>query len=86
MKTRDEKRWDGFGVHIFGKLCANFWERVYIWLAKSAKESVNSSTMGYIRPNLTKMTSQISWLLIGGEHLRKIFGKIFGKGQLLIGC
>ena len=38
--------------------------------------------MGYIRPNLTKMTSQFSWLLIGGEHLRKsseIFGKIFGK-------
>ena len=41
-----------------------------------------SSNMGYIRPNLTKMTSQFSWLLIGGEHLRKsseIFGKIFGK-------
>ena len=31
--------------------------------------------MGPYRPNLTKMTSQISWLLIGGEDLRKIIGK-----------
>ena len=46
------------------------------------REIPYSSNMGYIRPNLTKMTSQFSWLLIGGEHLRKsseIFGKIFGK-------
>ena len=27
--------------------------------------------MGYIRPDFPKLTSQISWLLIGGEHLRK---------------
>ena len=46
--------------------------------------------MGYMRPDFPKLTSRISWLLIGGEHLRKsvgnrrkIFGnlrKIFGKG------
>ena len=27
--------------------------------------------MGYIRPDFPKLTSRISWLLIGGEHLRK---------------
>ena len=36
---------------------------------------VQSSTVGYLQPYFPKMTSSISWLLIGGEHLRKIFGK-----------
>ena len=40
-----------------------------------------SSTVGPYKPNLTKMTSQISWLLIGGEHLRKIFGKSSENGS-----
>ena len=31
--------------------------------------------MGPYGPYFPKMTSQISWLLIGGEDLRKIFGK-----------
>ena len=35
---------------------------------------------------LDRIFRRFSWLLIGGEHLRKIFGKIFGKGWLLIGC
>ena len=30
------------------------------------------------------MTSQISWLLIGGEDLRKIFGSV-GKGSGIVG-
>ena len=34
-----------------------------------------SSTIGYLRPYFPKMTSQLSWFLIGGEDLRKIFGK-----------
>ena len=45
-----------------------------------------SSTIDYLRPYFPKMTSQLSWLLIGGEDLRKIFGKLFGKWRLLIGC
>ena len=36
------------------------------------------------RKKLIRLTSQMSWLLIGGEHLRKSFGnrwKIVGKGR-----
>ena len=40
--------------------------------------------MGPLRPYFPKLTSQMSWLGIGGEDLRKIVGKRrqgFGKGR-----
>ena len=44
--------------------------------------------MGYIRPDFPKLTSRISWLLIGGEHLRKSSEKSsesVGKGSERVG-
>ena len=41
--------------------------------------------MGYIRPDFPKLTSQMSWLLIGGEHLRKSVGKIVGNLRKIFG-
>ena len=41
--------------------------------------------MGYIRPDFPKLTSRMSWLLIGGEHLRKNVGKIVGNLRKIFG-
>ena len=40
-----------------------------------------SSNVGPFRPYFPKMTSQMSWLLIGGEHLRQIFGQSSEKSS-----
>ena len=52
-----------------------------IYSIKTRLSVAASSTVGPLRPYLTKMTSQLSWLLIGGEHLRKIFGKSSEKSS-----
>ena len=41
----------------------------------------DSSTVGPFRPYFPKITSSVSWLLIGGELLRKIFGKSSESGS-----
>ena len=45
-----------------------------------------SSSLWPFWPNFPKITSQISFLLIGREYLHKVFGHTFGKARLLIGC
>ena len=42
-----------------------------------------SNTVGPLRPYFPKMTSWISWLLIGGEHLRKNLRKMVASDWLL---
>ena len=49
------------------------WHLIWMWKM--------SSTVGPFRPYFPKMKSSISWLLIGGEDLRKIFGKSSESGS-----